>query len=164
VVESTPAGVTPDEFRHVMGHFATGVTVVTALHEGARFGTTASAVASLSLEPPMLLVCLSKESATGKAIERAGAFAVNILCDGQGELARNFARKGGDKFDGIDASEGVRGQPLLGGALAQLECHVAEAVTGGTHWVFFGLIEHANAFGGAPLAYFRGQYGRLELD
>jgi flavin reductase (DIM6/NTAB) family NADH-FMN oxidoreductase RutF len=81
-----------NEFRDVIGHFASGVTIITAVHEGQRYGTTASAVSSLSLEPPMLLVCLNKTSTTGQAIGAAGRFAVNILREDQPDLATRCLR------------------------------------------------------------------------
>jgi 4-nitrophenol 2-monooxygenase / 4-nitrocatechol 4-monooxygenase, reductase component len=152
-----------EEFRDVMGHFATGVTIITARHEGEPFGTTASAVCSLSLEPPMLLACMNKESGTGRAIEADGRFAVNILSEGQPELAKRFARKGGG-FDGVPVEPGSWEQPLLSEALATLECHVAEAVTGGTHTVFIAEVGRVTVRRGvAPLAYFRGEFHALGL-
>src|SRR5947209_20414786 len=90
-----------DEFRDVIGHFASGVTIVTALHDGRAFGTTASAVTSLSLEPPMLLICMNKQSETGRAVAASRRFGVNILGAHQAQLAERFARKGGDKFAGV---------------------------------------------------------------
>jgi 4-nitrophenol 2-monooxygenase / 4-nitrocatechol 4-monooxygenase, reductase component len=156
--------LTSDEFRDVIGHFASGVTVVTVSVDDRPYGTTASAVTSLALEPPMLLVCMSRESATGRAMATAGAFAVNILGEDHGELATRFARKGGDKFDGVELAEGEHGQPLLADAIAQLECRVTEQVAAGTHTVFIAEVQSATARPGAPpLAYFRGRFGRLEL-
>ena len=105
--------MTSDEFREVISHFASGVTVITALHEGRAFGTTASAVTSLSLEPPMLLVCMNKQSETGRAVAQAGQFAVNILGADQVDLAERFAQKGGDKFAGVPVSPGKWGEPLF---------------------------------------------------
>jgi 4-nitrophenol 2-monooxygenase / 4-nitrocatechol 4-monooxygenase, reductase component len=154
----------PDEFRDVIGHFASGVTVITALHDGAPYGTTASAVTSLSLEPPMLLVCLNKQSSTGRAISQERRFAVNILAEDQPDAAMRFATKAAGKFSGVDVVEGEWGEPLLADALATLECRVAEATTGGTHWVFLAEVDRASARAGSPLAYFRGQFGRLELE
>jgi flavin reductase (DIM6/NTAB) family NADH-FMN oxidoreductase RutF/DNA-binding GntR family transcriptional regulator len=159
--------LTPEEFRGVIGHFASGVTVITALHEGEPTGTTASAVSSLSLEPPMVLICLNKTSSTASAIEGAQRFAVNILGEDQADEAMRFAKRaaaGDDKFAGIDVSTGDHGEPLLSNALATLECHVSEQVTGGTHFVFLAEVERASARAGAPLAYFRGKFGRLELE
>jgi len=151
-----------NEFRDIIGRFATGVTVITTEHESRLYGTTASAVSSLSLEPPMLLVCLNKSSTTGQAITTARRFAVNILSEGQVDAAMRFAGKG-DKFAGVPVARGHAGQPLLEEALANLECRVVEEVTGGTHSVFLAEVEHATGRHGAPLAYFRGQFGRLEL-
>jgi flavin reductase (DIM6/NTAB) family NADH-FMN oxidoreductase RutF/DNA-binding FadR family transcriptional regulator len=155
--------LTSDEFRNVIGHFATGVTVITAAHGDQRFGTTASAVSSLSLEPPMVLICINKDSSTGQAIAAAGAFAINVLTEDQGALAEHFARKGGDKWSAVEAIDGSGGQPLLADALAHLECRVVEEVTGGTHTVFLSAVTSATAREGAPLAYFRGKFGRLEM-
>jgi flavin reductase (DIM6/NTAB) family NADH-FMN oxidoreductase RutF/DNA-binding GntR family transcriptional regulator len=155
--------LTPEEFRDVIGSFATGVTVITALHEGKPHGTTASAVTSLSLEPPMILICLNETSSTGRAIAGAGRFAVNILGEDQAHEAMRFAKKGKDKFDGLAVASGGQCEPLLDGALSTLECRVVEQVTGGTHTVFLAEVDRASARAGAPLAYFRGQFGRLEL-
>ena len=155
--------LTPDEFRNVISHFASGVTVITALSEGRPFGTTASAVASLSLEPPMLLICMNKQSETGRAVAASRRFAVNILGANQVELAQRFAQKGGDKFAGVPVTAGKWGEPLFDEALATLECRVAEETTGGTHYVFLAEVENGAARGGTPLAYFKGEFGRLEL-
>jgi flavin reductase (DIM6/NTAB) family NADH-FMN oxidoreductase RutF len=156
--------LTPGEFRNVIGHFASGVTVITTTADGRRHGTTASAVTSLTLEPPMLLVCMNRESATGVAMARAGAFAVNILGEDHGELAIRFARKGDDKFEGVAIADGESGQPLLADAIAHVECRVTEQVAAGTHVVFIAEVEAATARVGAPpLAYYRGRFGRLEI-
>ena len=155
--------LTSDEFREVISHFASGVTVITVMHEGRAFGTTASAVTSLSLEPPMLLICMNKESETGRAVAAAGHFAVNILGADQIGLAKRFARKGGDKFEGVPVSPGRWGEPLFDDAVATLECRIAEQTAVATHHVFMAEVESGAARGGAPLAYFKGQFGRLEL-
>jgi flavin reductase (DIM6/NTAB) family NADH-FMN oxidoreductase RutF len=154
--------LTSHDYRDVIGRFASGVTVISATAEGRPVGTTASAVTSLSLEPPTILVCLDKTSATAGAILEAGRFAVNILGEEHADLARRFATKGPDKFAGLPVAEGETGVPLLDGALATLECRVTEQVSGGTHWVFMAEVERASAREGAPLAYFRGLFGRLE--
>jgi flavin reductase (DIM6/NTAB) family NADH-FMN oxidoreductase RutF len=152
-----------EEFREVISHFASGVTVITAHHDERAFGTTASAVTSLSLDPPMLLVCMNKRSETGRAVADSKHFGVNILGVDQVELAERFARKGGDKFEGVRVKAGKWGEPLFEDALATLECRVAEETTGGTHYVFLAEVESGTARGGTPLAYFRGEFGRLEL-
>jgi 4-nitrophenol 2-monooxygenase / 4-nitrocatechol 4-monooxygenase, reductase component len=150
-------------FRHVIGHFTTGVAVVTTRHEGREHGMTASAVCSLSLEPPMLLVCASRRAPTQAAILAAGRFAVNILGEGQDAIATRFAGPREDKFAGVAHRIGRLGVPLLADALARIECEVAESVVGGTHRVFLGAVREAEVGDGAPLAYFRGGFGRLEL-
>jgi flavin reductase (DIM6/NTAB) family NADH-FMN oxidoreductase RutF len=155
---------TPDEFRKVIGHFASGVTVITTAHAGRLYGATASAVTSLSADPPMLLVCMNKQSDTGQAITLSGGFAVNILHEDHAHLAIHFAGKSPDKFGGVVTTTGRWHQPLLDGALATLECRVTQMVTGGTHVVFLADVLGATARPGAPLAYFRGRFGKLRLD
>jgi flavin reductase (DIM6/NTAB) family NADH-FMN oxidoreductase RutF/DNA-binding FadR family transcriptional regulator len=159
----SPGGVTPDQFRDVIGRFASGVTVITTVWYGRPFGATASAVSSLSLEPPMLLVCLSRQSGTAAAIAATGSFTVNILDETQDHLARHFASKSAEKFDDVATVRGLRGEPLLEGALAYVECRVTEQVSGGTHTVFLGEVDRATGRPGDPLTYFRGQFGRLRL-
>jgi flavin reductase (DIM6/NTAB) family NADH-FMN oxidoreductase RutF len=151
-----------EDFRDVIGRFATGVTVLTTRVEERDFGTTASAVSSLSLEPAMLLVCLNETSETRAAIVDAGVFAVNILGEEQGELARRFASKSPTKFDGVTIREGASGLPLLEGALAHVECRVSTTAVGGTHTVFLAEVTRAEARDGLPLTYFRGRFGRFE--
>jgi 4-nitrophenol 2-monooxygenase / 4-nitrocatechol 4-monooxygenase, reductase component len=152
-----------DEFRDVIGRFASGVTVITTAVDGVQYGTTASAISSLSLEPPMVLICMNESSSTGQAVGRSATFAMNILGEDQGEIARRFASKAPHKFEDGLAVSGPSGLPLLADALASLECRVTEQVRGGTHIVFLAEVEAATARSGTPLAYFRGQFGRLEL-
>jgi flavin reductase (DIM6/NTAB) family NADH-FMN oxidoreductase RutF len=149
-------------FRDVIGRFASGVTVITTAVEGTDFGTTASAVSSLSMDPPMLLICLNKTSDTRSAILQAGTFGVNILAEHQGQVAQQFARKGQDKFREVGIHRGRSGVPLVRDALAHIECEVEETVTGGTHTVFLARVREASGREGAPLTYFRGRFGRLE--
>jgi flavin reductase (DIM6/NTAB) family NADH-FMN oxidoreductase RutF/DNA-binding GntR family transcriptional regulator len=164
----TSAGTEPafdaTAFRRVIGNFMTGVVVITTTDDGVPRGMTVSAVSSLSLDPPMLLVCLNAASATQEAVRRSGRFAVNILAEHQGHIADRFARPGSDdKFAGIEARAGRTGVPLLAGVLAAVECRVAEVVGGGTHRVFLAEAVHAEATEAAPLAYFRGKFGKFEL-
>jgi flavin reductase (DIM6/NTAB) family NADH-FMN oxidoreductase RutF len=161
VTVDAPQALQPEAFRHVIGHFASGVTVITTGDGGVPLGTTASALSSLSLEPPTLLVCMNTASATGRAIGASGAFAVNILSEDQAEVALTFARKGEDKFQSVLWSRSEAGMPLLDGALATLECRVVDQASGGTHVVFIARVERAVAHPGAPLAYFRGRFARL---
>jgi flavin reductase (DIM6/NTAB) family NADH-FMN oxidoreductase RutF len=151
------------EFREVIGHFASGVTIVTTVDDGVPFGTTASAICSLSVEPPMLLVSMNRASATGQTIARAGRFAVNILAEGQADLAERFSQKGVGKFDGISIAVSDEGLPLLPDSVAQLQCRVTEEVPAATHVVFLAEVTSAEASAGPPLAYFRGEFGRLDM-
>lgn len=161
-----PATFDAPVFRRVIGAFTSGVVIVSVTNDGVRFGATVSAVSSLSLDPPMLLVCLNSASATQRAVRAAGVFAVNVLAEHQEQLARRFARSGDgvDKFAGLKVRTGVTGSPVLAGALAVIECEVAEVVTGGTHQVFLARVVHAVATEGSPLAYFRGRLSVLEIQ
>jgi flavin reductase (DIM6/NTAB) family NADH-FMN oxidoreductase RutF/DNA-binding GntR family transcriptional regulator len=161
VAQTASRTLDPEEYRDVIGYFASGVTVITTCHDDRDYGTTASAVTSLSLEPPMLLACLNRTSETGHAVEAVGRFAVNILSDSQGALAARFAGKGPDKFAGVDRARGAGGLPLLTESLARLECDVVERASGGTHVIFVAEVTAASASRGTPLAYFRGGFGRF---
>lgn len=153
----------PTQFRSVIGHFMSGVAVIATRHAGRDHGMTASAVSSLSLEPPMLTVCLHRDAPTQEAVLGSGAFGVSILREGQDALATRFARPHPDKFAGVGVRYGPLGQPLLEGALATIECEVRESVVGGTHRVFLAAVRHAEVGAGTPLAYYRGRFGRLEI-
>jgi flavin reductase (DIM6/NTAB) family NADH-FMN oxidoreductase RutF len=148
-------------FRNVMGHFAAGVTVVTAHAGGEDFGLTASAVTSVSAEPPMLLVCLSQSSRTQAAVSTAGWFAVNVLDESQAFLATRFGGTSTSKFDGLPVGRGLRDIPVITEALAHLQCRVVETVEAGTHLVVLGEIEAASARPGHPLVHYRGRLSRL---
>jgi flavin reductase (DIM6/NTAB) family NADH-FMN oxidoreductase RutF len=150
-----------ERFRSVMSHFASGVSIITTRHEGIDYGLTASAISSLSLDPPMLLICVNKSSQTREAIEASRVFAVNILRENQSEVARQFASSRPDKFAGLSVSYGALDIPILNDMLATIECRVTEIVPGGTHAVFLAEVETAQATEGMPLTYFRGRMGRL---
>ena len=155
--------VDQDVFRRVVSHFASGVTIITTGEEGTMYGTTASAVSSLSMDPPMMLVCLNRSSSTHDAIKRSGVFAINILAEGQGELAYRFASKRiVDRFEGVDHVVAANGVPVLDGTLASIVCETEELAKGGTHTVFLARVVAAASGDGEPLTYFRGKFGRLE--
>lgn len=151
------------QFRHVMGHFPTGVTVLTTRHEGEMHGMTANSVASVSLDPVMILVCLAREARTALAIQSAGQFAVNILGEHQEEMSRRFAKPGQDHFEGLDVDEGPDGLPLLPDCLGYLACGVHEVVPAGDHDIVLGNVEHCEVSTRArnPLVFFQGGYQRL---
>lgn len=150
-------------FRHVVGHLASGVTVVTTRLPDGNYGMTASSVTSLSMDPPMMLACLSNAAPTAAAVAKAGRYGINILGQGHGYLAQQFALPSDDKFRDVALVDGLLGVPLLADALACLECRVVEQVTGGTHTIFLGQVVGATANQGSPLTYFRGGFGRFEF-
>jgi flavin reductase (DIM6/NTAB) family NADH-FMN oxidoreductase RutF len=152
--------------RDALGRFATGVTVITTLdRSGHPTGTTATAIASLSLEPPLVLVCLGRGSATREAILDYGAFAINVLSDEQEELSANFARSAGDaSWDDCVHDHWESGCPRLAGTLASVDCCVEQAIDGGDHEILIGRVRDAGADAGAaqPLLHWRGRYHGLE--
>ena len=156
---------TSAEFRHAVAHFATGVTVVTSVgSDGEPVGTTANAVCSLSLDPPLVLVCFDRLSLTLAAIGGHGAFAVNVLAAAQEHLSVNFARQGlAAAWDGVRHRPGVTGSPRLHDALAVLECTVQSRFPGGDHEIVIGRVRDVDTAGdGAePLLYWRGGYAAL---
>ncbi|HEU0015808.1 MAG TPA: flavin reductase family protein [Longimicrobium sp.] len=157
--------IEPTEFRRVMGHFATGVCVVTCCREkGAPCGLTVSAVASLSLDPVLVLVCIEKTSGSHRWIERGGAFAVNVLAVEDEALARRFAGGGapGDRFGGVEWRTAESGAPVLESSLAWLDCRVTAALPGGDHTIFVGRVLDAGARPGTPLVYYRGGFGSFQ--
>jgi flavin reductase (DIM6/NTAB) family NADH-FMN oxidoreductase RutF len=152
------------EFRRVMGHFSTGVAVVTTrTGEGRPCGLTVNAFTSVSLDPLLILICIEREADSHACISEAGVFAVNVLDEDRGEsLARRFATWGiEDKFRGVAYRPGDTGAPVLEDALAWLDCRVAEALPGGDHTIFLGEVLAAGAREGTPLVYYRGGYGRF---
>jgi flavin reductase (DIM6/NTAB) family NADH-FMN oxidoreductase RutF len=161
-------GLDADRFRGVMGSLAAGVTVVTTRdRQGEPRGLTATAVCSVSLEPPLVLVCIDRSAECHEAFWEAVAFSVNLLRDDQEELSRHFARKDIRKFEGIAHRPGVTGVPILCDVLAHVECRVMARHPGGDHTIFVGEAVDtglaAAAGAGSALLYFRGGYARLEI-
>ena len=151
--------VGPDHFRSVMGHFATGVTVVTVATPEGPVGLTANAVCSLSLEPVLLLVCFDNDARTLPALREIGRFGVNVLGSGQEDLARLFASKlpEREKFAGIPHTvhDGI---PVIEGVLAWVGCRLERLIPGGDHTIGIGGVEAAEAGEGEPLLWYRGSY------
>jgi flavin reductase (DIM6/NTAB) family NADH-FMN oxidoreductase RutF len=149
----------PDRFRSVMGHFATGVTVVTVATGDGPVGMTANAVCSLSLEPLLLLVCFDNAARTLPAVRENGRFGVNVLGAGQEDLARLFASKRPEreKFAGV-AHTVHDGIPVIEGVLAWVGCRLERLIPGGDHTIGIGAVEAAEAGHGEPLLWLRGSY------
>ncbi|MEV8306916.1 flavin reductase family protein [Streptomyces flavidovirens] len=161
--------VDPAEFRSVLGHFASGVTVVTAPggadedDETAPAGFACQSFASLSLDPPLVTFMVARTSTTWPRIARAGVFCVNILGADQGELCRGFAVSGADKFAGVGyRAAPVTRSPLLDSVPAWIDCRIQAVHTGGDHLIVVGRVE---ALGGSddgePLLFHRGRFGRF---
>ena len=155
----------PAEFRHALSHFATGVTVITSISQGGEpVGTTASAVASLSLEPPLVLVCLARSSATLASLRSHGAFAINVLAAEQQRLSSHFARSGNSvSWEDVTHRLSHGSVPLLDGALAVVECSVERCVEAGDHEIVIGRLQSSDLSGSGrdPLLHFRGAYAEL---
>jgi 3-hydroxy-9,10-secoandrosta-1,3,5(10)-triene-9,17-dione monooxygenase reductase component len=149
-------------YRQAIGRFATGVTVITT-QDGERLaGMTASAVASLSLEPPLLLVCISNRLPTHRALEQSRQFGVNVLGEGDDELALRFAAPAEDKFAGLRVTID-HGVPLLDRAIARFVCDVHECLPGGDHSIFIGAVRHCRHVPGRrPLLYFASEFGGIK--
>lgn len=149
-------------FRRVLSHFAAGVTVVTTVDRERRpHGLTATAFTSVSLEPPLVLVCVDKKAETYPQFEPAGIFAVNFLSLEQREISQRFAKHGGDKFNGLGWRPGVLGAPLLDDTIGHVECRIRNWYEGGDHTIMVGEIESAAALDGEPLLHFRQAYRRV---
>ena len=154
---------TADEFRAAMAAVPTPVTVVTSLGESGPAGATANAVASLSLEPPLMLVCLDRGSRTLAALRSSGRFAVNVLGQGADELARTFASKAPhpEKWSGIEWSENG-GMPRIAGALAWIGCELRDLLDGGDHVIVTGAVADLEVAESArPLVFHHGDYRAL---
>jgi 3-hydroxy-9,10-secoandrosta-1,3,5(10)-triene-9,17-dione monooxygenase reductase component len=149
-------------YRQAIGRFATGVTVITTQDGDRLVGMTASAVASLSLEPPLLLVCISNRLPTHRALEQSRQFGVNVLGEGDDALALRFATPSEDKFSGLDVHLD-HGVPLLDRAIARFVCDVHECLPGGDHSIFIGAIRHCEHVPGRrPLLYFASSFGGIQ--
>jgi flavin reductase (DIM6/NTAB) family NADH-FMN oxidoreductase RutF len=151
------------EFRRILGHWVSGVAVVAArTKEGMLCGLTANAVASVSLRPPLVLVCIDHAADSHDCIRDAGTFSINILAADQERLARRFAAWDiNTKFEGVAHSPGATGAPLLDNALAWVECRLYGTTPGGDHTIFIGEVLDGDSREGTPLLYYRGGYGRF---
>ena len=151
------------EFRRALGQFASGVTVVTTRDAaGLPQGLTASSFCSVSLDPPLVLVCVDNRLGARRAIEESGLFAVSVLSESQESVSRRFASGGTDKFASGDLLPGASGLPLVAGALAHIECRLADAHLAGDHTIFVGEVVRLLTTPGRPLLYHESGYRRLE--
>jgi flavin reductase (DIM6/NTAB) family NADH-FMN oxidoreductase RutF len=158
------APIASEEFRRACGRFATGVTVATVLDaRGRPHGLTVNSFTSVSLAPPLVLICLGHNVTVIDAFRPAEFFGINVLAAGQQEIADRFARKGLDRFADISWRRGKTGVPLLSGVLATLECSVRQRTPSGDHDIFLGEVVHTHVFHEAtPLLFYASGYRKLE--
>jgi 3-hydroxy-9,10-secoandrosta-1,3,5(10)-triene-9,17-dione monooxygenase reductase component len=167
-VTSSPAPGDPvisqEHYRASLGHFCTGVTIVTAHGDDGPAGLTCQSFSALSLDPPLILVCPGKSSSSWPKIEAAGAMCINVLAEDQEELCRGFATRGADKFAGVGWQPGpFTGAPVLTGALAWVECRIEAVHEGGDHVIAVGRVLDLGTSEGRPLLFYRGGYGRFDV-
>jgi len=155
-------GASSEEFRRALGAYPTGVTVVTAIGPNGPSGATANAVTSLSLDPPMMLACLDRDSRTLTSVRAQGRFGVNALAAGQEELARRFSGKHPEpeKWEGVEWKEQLE-LPRLKGALMWVACELRDLIDGGDHLILTGNVVEASSVEGMPLIFHRGDYRDL---
>ncbi|WP_405488357.1 3-hydroxy-9,10-secoandrosta-1,3,5(10)-triene-9,17-dione monooxygenase reductase subunit [Nocardia sp. NBC_00511] len=159
------------KFRNVLGQFCTGITVITTFDDqdgvSAPIGFACQSFAALSLDPPMVLFCPTKESRSWAAIERNGSFAVNMLAEEQQPVCARFGSREPDKFAGIDWHTSELNLPVLDGALATIQCTVANVLDGGDHYIVIGRVlalSESTTDSGRPLLFYQGQYTAIEPE
>jgi flavin reductase (DIM6/NTAB) family NADH-FMN oxidoreductase RutF len=155
-----PGPDTERDFRHALGQFATGVTVVTCASAEGPVGITANSFASVSLDPPLVLWSPARSSRRFPHFEAAGHFAIHILGAEQRDVCRAFVRDGA-AFDAVDWTEGAQGVPLIDGCLARFECRREAVYEGGDHLIVVGRVERAAYRAGTPLVFSAGCFGRF---
>ena len=157
----TAAG-SPDEdqrgYRRALGHFATGVTIVTAQADGQLGGMTANSFSSVSLDPPLILWSIDKQSNSLALFQQASHFAINVLAADQMDLASRFARSGADKFAGIRWQPGLGGAPCMPNGLATFECRRQQLIDAGDHFIILGQVDRYHHCDRDPLLFMRGRF------
>jgi flavin reductase (DIM6/NTAB) family NADH-FMN oxidoreductase RutF len=157
------AEVDPAQFRQLLGRFATGVAILTIVApDGRLLGMTANSVASVSLDPPLVSICVDHAAQMHGPILGVERFAINILSSAQETLARRFADQYEDRFDGIGYEISPEGLVLLGGALAHIECDRYADYPGGDHTIVVGRVTGGSVSKGRPLLFYRGGYAAIE--
>lgn len=152
-----------DQFRHVLGHVLSGVTIISGGNPPAQAGFTCQAVMSVSLEPPLVAVCPGLSSTSWPEIARSGKFCINVLGDRHGDLAYRFAQSGTDKFAGVDAEWGLDGRLRLTDCLAWIGCDIEGSNHCGDHWLVIGRVQSLRCNPGFPLAFYRGEFRSLAI-
>lgn len=159
----TDTDIGPSAFRELLGRFVTGVTVITTTSpDGTPVGMTANSVASVSLDPPLVLICVDHNSAMQGDLKQAPSFVINVLALDQEEMSRRFAENRHDRFSGIGYQPGPHGAPILDGVVAYIECDNHSSIEAGDHTIFVGRVTGGAAESGHPLVFYRGGYGELK--
>jgi flavin reductase (DIM6/NTAB) family NADH-FMN oxidoreductase RutF len=153
-------------FRQVLSSFATGVTIVTTQHDGELFGMTASAFTSVSLEPPLVLVCIDSKATTSTVLQKSGVFAVSFLGRRQESVSDTFARRGSqDKFQKVKTKRVHGDCPIIEGAIAFVECRLRSSYLEGDHFIFVGQVLNLAVLNeNLPLIFFKGKYCSIDLQ
>jgi 3-hydroxy-9,10-secoandrosta-1,3,5(10)-triene-9,17-dione monooxygenase reductase component len=160
---SAANGIEEARFRQVLGHFATGVTVVTCMSSGRPLGLSVNSFTSVSLDPPLVAFCVSRRSSTWPLLRESGMFCVNVLAEDQEALSRTFAAPGRERFLGIGWRPAPSGAPVLAGVLAWVDCTVEAEYDAGDHLIVVGRVQELDLLQeGRPLVFYRGGYGRFE--
>lgn len=159
---ATAATTDTRTLRRALGNFATGITVITAQHEGVRVGVTANSFSSVSLDPPLVLWCLDKRSGSARLFQQASHFAINILAVDQIGLSKRFAGGQEDRFAELALQEGLGGCLLLEHTSASFQCARHQILDGGDHWILLGRVEVFEDHGRAPLVYHQGAYSLVQ--
>jgi len=157
--------LTSEEFRRACGRFATGVTIASVMDSnGTPHGLTVSSFTSVSLEPPLVLICLGHQVTMIETFRSAAYFGINVLTEEQQHLSERFAQKGHDRFIGVAWHRGKSGVPLIENVLAAIECEVYNRFISGDHDILVGRMLHADIRDGRPLLYYASRYGRMQHD
>jgi flavin reductase (DIM6/NTAB) family NADH-FMN oxidoreductase RutF len=162
MTDATPSPIAPEQFRAVLGRFASGITVVTALDDaGHPHGMTVSAFSSLSLDPPLVLVCIGGDATLAPLLATRERLGVSILAASQRSLSQRFASRVPDRFAGVAHAMVHPGVPVLEGALGWMGCRIVARHPAGDHVIYVGEVQSAGTGEAPPLAYYRGAYASL---
>jgi len=160
-LETSPAAVDAESFRRTLGHFPTGLAVITAVYEGEPVGMIANSFTAVSLEPPLVLFCPAHSSTTWPKIKASGGYSVNILSEESDLICTHFTSSGKRHLEGLSHGMTERGRPVLDDAITWLDCRIRHEYPGGDHAISVAEVEDMGAPGGAPMVFFQSAYQRL---
>ena len=155
--------IDPTEFRRVLGHYPTGVTVVTGIEDGVPTGLAIGSFGSLSLDPPLVMFCPGRSSSSWPAIQRSGSFCVNVLAEDQDAVSTRFAGRDPNRFAGVPWGVRATGSPVIEGCLAWIDCEIESVHEAGDHWIVIGRVADLGVDRAevGPLIFFKGGYRRV---